>query len=62
LKLRDPGGRELGIVVAVEHYPAGDYLVVGERRALVPVVPAFIQSIDCAAGTITAELPDGLLD
>jgi 16S rRNA processing protein RimM len=62
LHLRDPGGRELGTVVGIEHFPAQDCLVVGERRALVPVVPAFIRSIDPAAGTIVAELPEGLLD
>jgi 16S rRNA processing protein RimM len=62
LRLRDPDGRELGMIVGVEHFPAGDYLVVGERRALVPAVPAVIKSIDRAAGTITAELPEGLLE
>jgi 16S rRNA processing protein RimM len=62
LRLCDPGGRELGVVVGVEHFPAQDCLVVGERRALVPVVSAFIKSIDPSAGTITAELPEGLLD
>ncbi len=62
LRLCDPAGRELGVVVGVEHFPAQDCLVVGERRALVPVVPEFIKSVDPFAGTITAELPEGLLD
>jgi 16S rRNA processing protein RimM len=62
LRLCDPNGRELGAVVGVEHLPASDYLIVGPKRALVPLVRAFIRSIDVRAGTIVADLPEGLLD
>jgi 16S rRNA processing protein RimM len=62
LRLCDPDGRELGVVVGVEHLPASDYLVVGPKRTLVPLVRAFIRSIDVRAGTILAELPEGLFD
>ncbi len=62
LRLCDPNGRELGTVLAVEHLPAHDYLVVGPKRALVPLVRSFIRSIDPKAGTIVADLPEGLLE
>jgi len=62
LRLLDTGGNELGVVVAVEHLPAADCLVVGAKRSLVPLVSAFIRSIDLAKGEIVADLPAGLLD
>jgi 16S rRNA processing protein RimM len=52
----------LGSVVAVEHYPSQDMLVVGAARALVPLVAAFVKSIDIAAKRIVVDLPRGLLD
>ncbi len=61
LRLLDESGRELGRVVAVQHFPAQDCLVVGDARALVPLVKAFVRGIDLQAGTIVASLPDGLL-
>ena len=57
-----PDGARLGDVVAVEHYPSQDMLVVGAARALVPMVAAFVQSIDIAYKRITVDLPPGLLD
>ncbi len=62
LVLVDEAGRELGRVVAVEHYPAQDCLVVGPRKQLVPLVKAFVRAIDRAAGTIVTSLPQGLLE
>jgi len=62
LMLVDPLGAPLGRVVAVEHYPAQDCLVVGERRSLVPLVSAFVRGIDVARGTISVDVPPGLLD
>jgi 16S rRNA processing protein RimM len=55
-------GARLGDVVAVEHYPSQDMLVVGAARALVPMVAAFVQSIDIACKRIAVDLPPGLLD
>jgi 16S rRNA processing protein RimM len=57
-----PSGAELGEVRAVEHYPAQDVLLVGPRRAMVPLVRAFVRGVDVAAKRITVELPPGLLD
>ena len=58
----DSDGARLGDVVAVEHFPSQDMLVVGTARALVPLVAAFIQSIDVARKCIVVDLPPGLLD
>ena len=62
LRLVDESGRELGRVVAIEHYPAQDCLVVAPGNALVPLVKAFVRRIDLAAGTILTSLPGGLLE
>jgi 16S rRNA processing protein RimM len=60
--LIDPRGEALGDVVAVEHFPAQDVLLVGARRAMVPLVGAFVKAVDVAAKRISVELPPGLLD
>ncbi len=60
--LVDGAGADVGRVVAVEHYPAQDMLVVGAARALVPLVAAFVIGIDVAAKRIAVDLPPGLLD
>lgn len=53
-------GEPLGKVERVEHYPASDMLVVGGK--LVPMVRAFIKSIDTNSKKIIVDLPPGLLD
>jgi 16S rRNA processing protein RimM len=66
--LVDAGGVVVAEVVAVEHYPAQDVLVValprerGAGRAMVPLVRAFVKNIDVRARRISVELPPGLLD
>ena len=60
--LVDANGTALGAVVAVEHYPAQDVLLVGARRAMVPLVRAFVKRVDVGAKRILVELPAGLLD
>jgi 16S rRNA processing protein RimM len=60
--LVDATGTPLGEVVAVEHYPAQDVLLIGPRRAMVPLVRAFIKAVDVRAKRITVDLPIGLLD
>jgi len=65
--LVDAGGSELGEVAAVEHYPAQDVVIValasgGGRRAMVPLVRAFVKRVDVGARRISVELPPGLLD
>lgn len=59
-QLCDSGGKVLGTVAAVEHYPSSDMLVVGGK--LVPLIHQFIKSIDTASKRIVADLPLGLLD
>jgi 16S rRNA processing protein RimM len=65
LRVLDPAGAAIGEVVAVEHPPAQDLLVVrrpdGARR-LVPFVTAMVPSVDVAGGTVVVDAPPGLLD
>jgi 16S rRNA processing protein RimM len=62
LRLLDPGGRELGTVAGVAHYPAQDCLVLAGSHALVPLVAAFVHAIDLERRTIVVDLPEGLLE
>ncbi|ACQ80785.1 16S rRNA processing protein RimM [Beutenbergia cavernae DSM 12333] len=58
-----PDGHVLGEVVAVEHPPAHDVLVVVEpsgAHALVPFVTALVPSVDVAAGRVVVDPPGGL--
>lgn len=64
LTARTPDGRTLGVVVAVEHLPAQDALVVrvGGQSRYVPFVAELVPDVDLAARTCTiVDLP-GLLD
>lgn len=58
--LVDVAGKALGAVTRVEHYPSSDMLIVNGK--MVPMVGAFIKSIDVAARRIVVDLPAGLLD
>jgi 16S rRNA processing protein RimM len=59
-ELYDESGVRLGRVQAVEHYPSSDMLVVDGK--LVPMVRAFIKSVEVDAKRIVVDLPLGLLD
>lgn len=64
LRVEDPDGSALGHVVAVEHGPAQDLIVVrrpdrGER--LVPFVTAIVPTVDVAGGRLVVVDPGGLL-
>jgi 16S rRNA processing protein RimM len=59
--LVDEHGEELGIVMDVVHHTAQDLLVVGDDRQYVPLVRAFVRSIDTRAKRIIVTLPVGLL-
>jgi 16S rRNA processing protein RimM len=58
----DTNGTTRGAVVGVEHYPAQDVLLVGDARAMLPMVRAFIRTIDIGARRIVVDVPPGLLD
>ncbi len=58
----DGGGVDVGAVIAVEHFPAADMLVVGSGRTLIPMVAAIIVSIDVGTKRIVVDAPAGLLD
>lgn len=60
LMARDGAGQELGRVVAVQNYGAGDILEIdlGQGRTeLVPFTRAAVPVVDLAAGTIEVVLP-----
>jgi 16S rRNA processing protein RimM len=60
-----PVGEVVGEVVAVEHAPASDLLVVRRpagQTALVPFVVAIVPEVDLVAGRVVLTPPDGLLD
>jgi 16S rRNA processing protein RimM len=58
--VRTSGGNVYGTVERVEHYPASDMLVIDGM--MLPMVKAFIQSIDVASKSIVVkDLPEGLL-
>ncbi|MDP9017189.1 MAG: ribosome maturation factor RimM [Candidatus Eremiobacteraeota bacterium] len=58
--LQDSDGKALGNVDALEHYPSQDLLVVGKAR--IPMVRAFIRSVNIERKLILVDLPVGLLD
>ena len=53
-------GRLYGKVQRVDHFPANDMLIVDGR--MLPMVKAFVRSIDTKTKTIVVEVPPGLLD
>lgn len=59
-ELLDATGAPIGRVTRVEHYPSSDMLIVNGK--MVPLVQAFIRSIDIAKKQITADLPEGIFD
>ena len=65
LAVHDPAGVLLGEVVAVQHLPVQDLLVVrrpsGQER-LVPFVQALVPEVDVSGGRIVVAAPVGLLD
>lgn len=56
-RVREVGGRDLGLVASVEANPASDILVL-ESGALVPLT--FV--VDRLGGELLVQLPDGLID
>jgi 16S rRNA processing protein RimM len=57
--VRDIDGTPLGTVTAVEANPASDLLVL-ETGGLIPL--RFVTESDVAAGTLTVDIPEGLLN
>lgn len=64
LTVRRPDGTGIGAVVAVEHPPAHDVLVVmepGGHRTRVPFVEAIVPTVDVEGGFVVVDAPAGLL-
>ncbi len=65
LRAVGPDGETLGEVVAVDHAPASDLLVLrlpDARSALVPFVKAIVPEVDLAGGRVVLTPPEGLFD
>lgn len=63
LRVVTASGEEMGRVTEVLHLPAQDLLVIARPprpEALVPLV--YVESVDTAAGQLTIDPPEGLLD
>ncbi len=65
LSVRTSDGTVIGVVDDVVHLPSQDLLSVKReagREVLVPFVAEIVTAIDVDTGTVTVELPEGLLD
>ena len=58
LKVVTVEGEELGVVDAIEDYPAHEILLVGE--IMIPLVDEFIKDIDLEDGVMTVKLIYGM--
>lgn len=58
--VKNASGHTYGTVSRVDHYPASDMLIVDGR--MLPMVKAFIISIDVKKKEILVDVPPGLLD
>ena len=64
LRVERPDGTVVGEVIALEHLPAQDALVVretGGERTLIPFVRAIVPVVDVAGGRVVVDAPLGLL-
>jgi 16S rRNA processing protein RimM len=59
-RVHSTSGVDYGTVERVEHFPASDMLIVAGK--MLPMVKAFVRSIDTKAKAIVVEIPEGLLD
>ncbi|TWS21414.1 ribosome maturation factor RimM [Tsukamurella asaccharolytica] len=65
LAVRTVDGEDVGVIAEVLHAPGGELLSVKApdgREILIPFVTAIVPVIDVAAGVVTVDPPDGLLD
>lgn len=65
LGVRDVSGDDIGTITRIQHGPAQDMLVVSRpdrRQALIPFIRQMVPTVDIAAGVVTVDLPEGLLD
>jgi 16S rRNA processing protein RimM len=64
LAVRDPGGAEIGQVIAVHNHGAGDILEIrltGRSSALLlPFTFATVPTVNIAGGCLIADIPEGL--
>jgi 16S rRNA processing protein RimM len=65
LRAEDKACREIGVVIAVHNFGAGDILEIaparGSETVMVPFSTTAVPSVEVAAGRIVVEIPEGLL-
>ncbi len=67
LRVVTPEGAELGKIERIEENPAHDQLVVrpsepGAHPFRIPMVGAFVKTVELATGQIIVEIPNGLIE
>jgi len=64
LEVRDSGGAQVGVVLAVLNHGAGDLLEIarpnGQEPLLLPFTRAVVPTVDLGAGRVVVDLPEGL--
>lgn len=63
LSVRSREGEDLGRVIAVEHPPANDTVIINlpnDTYLDLPLVDLYVVDIDLSSGVMTVDLPDGL--
>lgn len=61
----DTNGENLGIVTAVEQYPANDVLVIEDKQGkqyLLPMIAAFVAKVDLERKVIHLDPPEGIFE
>lgn len=61
----DLNDRELGVIAAVEQYPANDMLVIENKQGkqhLLPMIAAFVKRVDIGRKVIHLDPPEGIFD
>ncbi|SYZ74487.1 putative Ribosome maturation factor RimM [Candidatus Zixiibacteriota bacterium] len=63
-RVEDTAGKEMGVVLGVEQYPANDILVigVGEKKFEMPLVRRFLKKIDIDNKLVVIDPPEGIFD
>jgi 16S rRNA processing protein RimM len=61
----DPAGQQIGAVIAIHNFGAGDILeiapVIGGETLMLPFSAATVPSVEVTSGRITVDIPEGLL-
>ncbi|MDL2274181.1 ribosome maturation factor RimM [Oscillospiraceae bacterium OttesenSCG-928-G22] len=63
LRVQTELGDVIGNITEVMNLPANDvYVVLGEKRYMIPAVPEFVLSVDIEGGVVTVRLLEGMAE